>query len=72
MNPGKDIVEDLIATIEKQTEQKIFTIKVLERNHDEESIEVLVVFEDKSVLMGRVLFQQMNGMLACRVQGNYI
>lgn len=66
----EDIVDSMTRMLEQETGTKIFTIKVL--NQVEEGLETVVVFEDKSVLMGLISVQTIDGKLACRMQGNYI
>lgn len=65
-----DVVEDIVRMLEEETKQKIFTLKVLDKLEDK--LDVIIVFEDKSVLKGFISVQHVDGKLACRVQGNYI
>lgn len=65
-----DVVEAIIQTLEQETGNKIFTLRILDRN--EEGLETIVVFEDKSVLMTLINVETINGKLACRMRGNYI
>jgi hypothetical protein len=69
-----DILRGIEETLEKETGQKIFTMRVMndrEQNNDIH-LEVLVVFEDKSVLMNRIVVVTTDGKLALRMQGNFI
>lgn len=64
------IVEAMIETLERDTGNKVFTIRVVDRVKDK--LESLIVFEDKSVLMGEISVEIIGGKMACRIKGNYI
>lgn len=66
-----DIAEQIIKSLEKDTGQKVFTARVLE-SIDDENIEMLIVFEDKSVLMAFITVQEIDGKLATRLRGNFL
>lgn len=66
----EEIVESITRMIEQETKSNIFTLRIL--NEVEEGLEALVVLEDKSVLMGLISVQTIDGKLACRMQANYI
>ena len=66
----EEIVESIERMLESETGQKIFTLRVLD--DVEEGLETLVVLEDKSVLMGLISVQEVQGKLAFRMQLNYI
>lgn len=67
-DPGVFIREML----EKETNEKIFTMRVWKDDPQNEELEVIVIFEDKSVLMATVEVETIQGKLAARIQGNYI
>jgi hypothetical protein len=66
----EDLVDSLILMLEKDTNKKIFTMRILE--HAPDGIETLVVFEDKNIMMGKISVGSMKEKLAIRLQGNYI
>lgn len=66
----EEIVESIERMLESETGQKIFTLRVLD--DVEEGLETLVIMEDKSVLMGLISVQEVQGKLAFRMQLNYI
>lgn len=70
VNNKEDLADELIATLEKDTKQKIFTLRIIGEMDD--SLETIIVFEDKSVLMGKIMIQEIKGNMAFRVQGNFI
>jgi hypothetical protein len=65
-----DLVDELIAMVEENSGKKIFTMRVLD--HTEEGLESIICFDDKSILMGLIKVQGIQGKLALRLQGNYI
>lgn len=70
VNNQADLADELIKTIEKDSKQKIFTLRIIGESDDK--LETIIVFEDKSVLMGKIKVQEINGKMAFRVQGNFI
>jgi hypothetical protein len=66
----EDIFETLTQLIEQETEKKIFTMRILDEI--EEWLEVLVIFEDKSMLLGKISVLTFFGNIACRLQAKYI
>jgi len=69
-NNQADLADELIKTLEKDAKQKIFTLRII--GESDEKLETIIVFEDKSVLMGKIKVQEINGKMAFRVQGNFI
>lgn len=67
-----DVVESIINTLEKETGSKVFTMRVLEDKGFEEGFEMIVVLENKSVLMGLITVEKVNGKLASRIRMNYL
>lgn len=69
-----DILRGIEETLEKETGEKIFTMRVLNRprQSDDNHLEVLVVFEDRSVLINRVTTLSTDGKVAIRMQGQFI
>lgn len=65
-----DFMISLIQTIEKETDKKIFTIKVLDDCLD--GFEALIVFEDKTILKGKISVGTYQGINAIRMQGNFM
>ena len=70
VNNQADLADELIQTIEKDSKQKIFTLRIIGESDDK--LETIIVFEDKSVLMGKIKVQEIEGKMAFRVQGNFI
>jgi hypothetical protein len=66
----EDIVEVLTKTLEDKADSKIFTFRTLGEVDD--ALEMVVVFENKMVLMGLINITGYEGRIACRVQGNFI
>jgi hypothetical protein len=69
-NNQADLADELIKTLELDAKQKIFTLRII--GESDEKLETIIVFEDKSVLMGKIKVQEVNGKMAFRVQGNFI
>lgn len=69
-NNQADLADELIKTLEKDAKQKIFTLRIIGESDDK--LETIIIFEDKSVLMGKIKVQEINGKMAFRVQGNFI
>lgn len=67
-------LEDAIfEMIEKDTGKKIFTIRVFDHQYVKTALECVVVFEDKSVLMGSIYVNEMiKGKAAFRLKGNFV
>jgi len=65
-----DLADELIQTIEKDSKQKIFTLRII--GESDENLETIIVFEDRSVLMGKIKVEEIEGNMAFRVQGNFI
>jgi len=70
VNDTADLADELIKTIEKDSKQKIFTLRII--GESDEKLETIIVFEDKSVLMGKIKVEEIEGNMAFRVQGNFI
>jgi hypothetical protein len=66
----EDFVDDLIKMIEQDTGKKIFTMRILE--HKTSGLDTLIIYEDKSVMMGKIKVGSIKGKLAIRMQGNFI
>lgn len=75
-NPGEDMAEAFHRMLESDTGKKIFTVRILEDfGNPEQGIDMLIVFEDKSVIRGNVSFPRENfGGLMCglKFKGNLI
>lgn len=66
----EDVVKALTDTLEKETGNTIFTIRILDEG--EEGLDTIVVFNDQSVLRTWIQVQTVNGRLAMRMRGNYL
>jgi hypothetical protein len=69
-NNQADLADELIKTLEMDAKQKIFTLRII--GESDERLETIIVFEDKSVLMGKIKVQEINGKMAFRIQGNFV
>lgn len=70
MEDQEDIAEAIIRSLEQDADKKVFTIRFL--NNLDDGLETLIVFEDRTVLLGMVTVKEIKGKLACRIRGNYI
>ena len=68
----EEIADALLKTIEKDSGKEVFTLRIIGEMETEEALETVIVFQDKSVLMGKISVQDYQGKLAFRVQGNWI
>lgn len=66
----EEIHQAIIRSLETVAGQKVFTLRILESTP--RGFEVLIVLEDKGIIMGLVEMEEINGSLAARVRGNYI
>lgn len=66
----EEIIETIINMIEQDTGKKIFTLRVLDSTP--ETLEVLIVFDDKEALTGKIKVMDEEGNMAIRIQGNFI
>jgi hypothetical protein len=66
----EEMADALMQLLEEETGQKIFTLRIT--GERDTSLEALIVFEDKSILMGLITVQDHKGKWACRVRGNFI
>jgi hypothetical protein len=73
--PGEDMAEAFHKMIEMDTGRKISTLKILhDYGNADEGIDVLIVFEDYSIIKGNVCFpkETFNGMIGLKFQGNLL
>jgi hypothetical protein len=68
----EDVVEGVIKTLEKDTGQKIFTMKILGENEKEHSLEFVAAFESKMMMFGFIYCDYIKGRLAIKVKGNFL
>ena len=66
----EDFMDSITNMLEEDTGKKIFTLRVLD--HTDEALEVLIVFDDKEILMGKIKVATIEGNMAIRLQGNFI
>lgn len=71
-SPDFDPAQAVIGTIEKDTGEKVFTLRFLDRDPEENFLEAIIVFENKSMLHARIAVQSIEGQLALRIAGNYM
>jgi hypothetical protein len=72
METGKDIAETITEVLEHEAGKEIFTLRILDKNVDDQSIQMVIVFKDKSVLMANVTVPIVGNRLAVQLQGNFI
>lgn len=65
-----EFVDSMLKMLEQDTGKKVFTMRVLE--HSVEGLETLVIFEDKTIMMGIIKVGTVRGKIAIRMQGNFI
>jgi hypothetical protein len=66
----EEIADGLMRMMEQQTGQKIFTLRIL--GEKKNTLDSIIIFEDRTVLMGKITVEKRGGKLAARIQGNYI
>lgn len=67
---NEEMGQFIIESVEKETGKSIFTFKIVK--DENETLETIVVFEDKTVLMAMIEIQTIDGQYAARIRGNYI
>lgn len=65
-----EIFDTVTTTVENETGKKIFTMRLLK--DDDTQLELIVIFEDRSVLNAVLTIRREDGLLVCRFQGNWI
>jgi hypothetical protein len=76
-----EIADVMIQQMEQQTGKEVFTMRIV--GEQSNALEAIVVFTDKSVLMGKITVgsaedvfgetdEAVKGKLSTRIQGNYI
>lgn len=71
-NTDEDVVEAVIKTLERDSGEKIFTMKILGENEKEHVLEFVAAFESKMMMIGIIHCRMMKGRLAVQVQGNFL
>lgn len=66
----EDLHDALIEALEKETNKKIFTIRVLDEFDDH--LDIIAIFEDRNVLMGEIYIEKIINNIAFRIRGNWI
>lgn len=64
-------IDFLLKNIEQHHGSKIFTIRVGDQAEDK-SLDVLIVFEDRAILEGKILVELRDGAPSMNIKGNYI
>ena len=67
-----DIVETVIQTLERDSGQKIFTMRITGENDKENALEFIAAFESKMMMIGIIHCRPMKGRLALQVKGNFL
>jgi hypothetical protein len=70
LGEDEDIIEGLTKLVEADTGKEVFTMRVL--GEKTITLEIVVVFKDKSILFGEISTGYIKGRLACRLKGNWI
>lgn len=71
LEEGKEMVEAIIDTVQKQTGRIVDNIRVGENRPNVNYLEALIVFTDGKRLDSRITITKVKNQLACRIQGNY-
>jgi tRNA U34 5-carboxymethylaminomethyl modifying enzyme MnmG/GidA len=77
----EEIADIMIQELEQQTGKEVFTMRIV--GEHEKALEAIVVFTDRSVLMGKITVgsaaevfgesdEAVKGKLSTRIQGNFI
>jgi hypothetical protein len=70
VNDNEEIANLLIEKLEEQTTQKVFTLRII--GEEEDALDAVVVFENKTILMGKITVGEQDGKLSVRIQGNFV
>ena len=71
-NQDEDVIEAVIKTLERDSGQKIFTMKIVGENEKEHSLEFVAAFESKMMMIGVIFCELIKGRLAIKVKGNFL
>jgi len=71
-NQDEDIVEAVIKTLERDSGQKIFTMRITGENKKENALEFVAAFETKNMMIGIIKCHYIKGRLAMKVKGNFL
>ena len=71
-NQDEDVVEAVIKTLERDTGQKIFTMRIMGENEKEHSLEFVAAFESKMMMFGVIFCDYIKGRLAIKVKANFL
>lgn len=66
----EEIEEAITRALCEITGKEVFAIRIIGEN--KKTLDTIIVFKDKSVLMAEVFIEKIDGQLAARVRGNYI
>lgn len=66
----EELADALLQVIEQDSGQKVFTLRII--GEFEDALDSLIIFEDKSVLMGKISVETIGGNPAFRIRGNFI
>lgn len=66
----ENIADAIIRTLEQDSDKKVFTLAITGEN--EEGLDAIIVFEDKSILLSLISVMKHEGQLAARIRGNYV
>jgi hypothetical protein len=69
---NENIAEAITRSIESDSGEKIFTLRVIENDPAADHLEAIIVFENKNILHAKITPRKIRGQLACRIQGNYL
>jgi hypothetical protein len=72
-NNALDIVAEIIEMMENDTRKKVFTIRVLgETDGNDNAIDIIIVFKDECIFMGKLIAEKFQGKKGIRIQGDFI
>lgn len=71
---NEEIAEAMIKAIQDMTKKEIFTVRFLDTPMDEERLEAVFAFTDKTMLKAEMFLEEENNTdkMAVRCRGNYL
>jgi hypothetical protein len=72
MTDDEEIGAAITQVVENQTDKKIFTMRTFDHEHLKNGLEVIVIFEDKTVMMGSITIYKKQEQIVARCKLNYV
>lgn len=67
-----DVADAIVKTLEMETGQTVFTIRIFDDAKDDKFFTALVVFENKNILEAKISIVPAGSKWGCRIQGKYL